>query len=115
LPGGYALRNFGRRNSHAKMLTTEPKPGHVPVRAYYASLAGLHILALKHEPVVRSTFHAPMFAPAKRADHLKKQQAAFLGHVALEAREIVTDLKEKYTRDGEIHLTLPDGLKVPPT
>jgi type I restriction enzyme, R subunit len=32
----------------------------------------------------------------------------------LEAREILADLLEKYTSDGELQFTLPDVLKLPP-
>src|SRR3974377_139684 len=52
--------------------------------------------------------------PGKRADQLKKQQAAFFAYYAPEAREILNDLLEKYAIDGEILFTLPDVLKVAP-
>ena len=40
--------------------------------------------------------------------------SAFFGYFAPEAREILNDLLEKYSNDGELQFTLPDVLKVPP-
>jgi type I restriction enzyme R subunit len=59
-------------------------------------------------------FNAPVFTRRQRADRMKKQQAAFFGYFAPEAREILNDLLEKYAADGELQFTLPDVLKVPP-
>lgn len=59
-------------------------------------------------------FNAPVLTRRQRADRLKKQQAAFFGYFAPEAREILNDLLEKYATDGELQFTLPDVLKVPP-
>ena len=59
-------------------------------------------------------FNAPVLTRRQRADRLKKQQAAFFGYFAPEAREILNDLLEKYAADGELQFTLPDVLKVPP-
>jgi hypothetical protein len=59
----------------------------------------------------------PPLSPAVSAlTASKKQQAAFF---APEAREILSDLLEKYAADeyaadGELQFTLPDVLKVPP-
>ncbi len=55
-----------------------------------------------------------MLTRRQRADRLKKQQAAFFAYYAPEAREILSDLLEKYAADGELQFTLPDVLKVPP-
>ena len=52
--------------------------------------------------------------PTQRADRMKKQQAAFFGYFAPEAREILNDLLEKYAIDGELQFTLRDVLKVAP-
>ena len=41
------------------------------------------------------------------------QHSAF-SFPASEAREILSDLLEKYATDGELQFTLPDVLKVPP-
>jgi type I restriction enzyme, R subunit len=60
------------------------------------------------------TFNAPVLTRGQRADRMKKQQAAFFAYYAPEAREILTDLLEKYAADGELQFTLPDVLKVPP-
>ncbi|MCI0535331.1 MAG: DEAD/DEAH box helicase family protein [Verrucomicrobiales bacterium] len=59
-------------------------------------------------------FNAPVLTRRQRADRLKKQQAAFFGYFAPDAREILNDLLEKYATDGELQFTLPDVLKVPP-
>jgi type I site-specific restriction endonuclease len=59
-------------------------------------------------------FVAPVLTRRQRADHLKKQKAAFFAYYAPEAREILNDLLEKYAADGELQFTLPDVLKVPP-
>jgi type I restriction enzyme R subunit len=59
-------------------------------------------------------FNAPVLTRRQRADRMKKQQAAFFGYFAPEAREILDDLLEKYASDGELQFTLPDVLKVRP-
>jgi type I restriction enzyme R subunit len=59
-------------------------------------------------------FNAPVLTRRQRADRVKKQQAAFFGYFAPEAREILNDLLEKYAVDGELQFTLPDVLKLPP-
>ena len=59
-------------------------------------------------------FNAPVFTRRQRADRMKKQQVAFFGYFAPEAREILNDLLEKYAADGELQFTLPDVLKVRP-
>jgi type I restriction enzyme R subunit len=59
-------------------------------------------------------FNAPLFTRRQRADRVKKKQTAFFNYFAPEAREILSDLLEKYAADGELQFTLPDVLKVPP-
>jgi type I restriction enzyme R subunit len=59
-------------------------------------------------------FNAPVLTRRQRSDRMKKQQAAFLGYFAPEAREILGELLEKYAADGELQFTLPDVLKVLP-
>jgi type I restriction enzyme R subunit len=59
-------------------------------------------------------FNAPALTRRQRADRMKRQQAAFFGYFAPEAREVLNDLLEKYAVDGELQFTLPDVLKVPP-
>jgi type I restriction enzyme R subunit len=59
-------------------------------------------------------FNAPVLTRRQRADRVKRQQTAFFNYFAPEAREILTDLLEKYATDGELQFTLPDVLKVPP-
>jgi type I restriction enzyme R subunit len=59
-------------------------------------------------------FNAPLLTRRQRADRVKRQQTAFFNYFAPEAREILSDLLEKYAADGELQFTLPDVLKVPP-
>jgi type I restriction enzyme, R subunit len=59
-------------------------------------------------------YNAPVLTRRQRADQMKKQQVAFFGYYAPEAREILNDLLEKYAADGELQFTLPDVLKLPP-
>jgi type I restriction enzyme R subunit len=59
-------------------------------------------------------FNAPVLTRRQRADRVMRQQAAFFNYFAPEAREILSDLLEKYAVDGELQFTLPDVLKVPP-
>jgi type I restriction enzyme R subunit len=59
-------------------------------------------------------YNAPVLTRRQRADRMKKQQAAFFGYFTPEAREILSDLLEKYASDGELQFTLPDVLKVRP-
>jgi type I restriction enzyme R subunit len=59
-------------------------------------------------------FNAPVLTRRQRADRMKKQETAFFNFFAPEAREILSDLLEKYAVDGELQFTLPDVLKVPP-
>jgi type I restriction enzyme R subunit len=59
-------------------------------------------------------FNAPLLTRRQRADRVKKEQIAFFAHFGPEARQILTDLLEKYAADGELQFTLPDVLKVPP-
>jgi type I restriction enzyme, R subunit len=51
---------------------------------------------------------------SQRANRVKKQQTAFFNYFEPEAREILSDLLEKYAAGGELQFTLPDVLKVPP-
>ena len=59
-------------------------------------------------------FNAPVLTRRQRADRVKKKQTAFFKTLAPEARDILTELLEKYATDGELQFTLPDVLKVPP-
>jgi len=59
-------------------------------------------------------FNAPVLTRSQRADRVKRRQAAFLNYYSPEAREILNELLEKYSRDGELQFTLPDVLKLPP-
>jgi type I restriction enzyme R subunit len=59
-------------------------------------------------------FNAPLLSRRQCADRVKQQQTAFFNYFAPEAREIMSDLLEKYAADGELQFTLPDVLKVPP-
>ena len=59
-------------------------------------------------------FNAPVLTRRQRADRVKRQQTAFFNYYAPEAREILSDLLEKYAADGELQFTLPDVLQIPP-
>jgi len=59
-------------------------------------------------------FNAPVLTRRQRADRVKRQETAFFQFFAPEAREILSDLLEKYATDGELQFTLPDVLKVRP-
>ncbi len=59
-------------------------------------------------------FNAPLLTRRQRAERVKKQEAEFFALFGAEAREILTDLLEKYAADGERSFSLPDVLKVPP-
>lgn len=59
-------------------------------------------------------FDAPILTRRQRADRVKKDRAEFFDTFGPEAREILTDLLEKYADDGELSFSLPDVLKVPP-
>jgi type I restriction enzyme R subunit len=50
----------------------------------------------------------------QRADRVKREEGAFFGQFGQEAREILSELLEKYAADGELQFTLPDILKVSP-
>jgi type I restriction enzyme R subunit len=58
-------------------------------------------------------YNAPVLTRRQRADRLKKQAAMF-NYLKPEAREILSELLEKYAADGELQFVLPDVLKVPP-
>jgi len=59
-------------------------------------------------------FNAPVLTRRQRADRVKNQEFAFFALFAPEAREILSELLEKYAADGELDFTLPDVLKVRP-
>ena len=59
-------------------------------------------------------FNAPVLTRRQRADRMKKEQSAFFDEYAPNAREILSDLLEKYAIDGELQFILPDVLKVAP-
>jgi type I restriction enzyme R subunit len=59
-------------------------------------------------------FNAPVLTRRQRAERVKKQESAFFGQFSPEAREILTELLEKYADDGELQFTLPDVIKLQP-
>jgi type I restriction enzyme R subunit len=59
-------------------------------------------------------FHAPVLTRRRRADRVKKQQAAMFNYLRPEGREILDRMLEKYASNVEFQFTLPDVLKVPP-
>lgn len=56
----------------------------------------------------------PVLTRRQRADRLKQQHVAFFKFISPEAREILDDPLEKYARDGEVQITLPDVLEFRP-
>jgi type I restriction enzyme, R subunit len=50
----------------------------------------------------------------QRAGRVKRQELAFFNYFKPEAKEILSELLEKYAADGELQFVLPDVLKLPP-
>jgi type I restriction enzyme R subunit len=59
-------------------------------------------------------FNSPVLTRRRCADRVKKRQAALFAYYTPDAREILSDLLEKYPNDGELLFMLPDVLNVPP-
>jgi type I restriction enzyme R subunit len=59
-------------------------------------------------------YNAPLLTRRQRADRMKKQQVAFFERYSPEAREILSELLEKYVSASEIQFILPDMLQIPP-
>ncbi len=59
-------------------------------------------------------FNAPLLTRRQRAERVRREENGFFAQFAPEAREILTELLEKYAADGELQFTLPDVLKLPP-
>jgi type I restriction enzyme R subunit len=59
-------------------------------------------------------FNAPLLTRRQRAERVRRDGNGFFAQFAPEAREILTELLEKYAADGELQFTLPDVLKLPP-
>lgn len=59
-------------------------------------------------------YNAPILTRRQRAERVKKQETAFFNYFGPEAREILSELLEKYAADWEVQFTLPNVLKVPP-
>lgn len=60
------------------------------------------------------TFNAPLRTRRERADRLKKEKKDFFDQYGPQAKEILTELLEKYAEYGTAQFVIPDVLKVPP-
>jgi type I restriction enzyme R subunit len=59
-------------------------------------------------------FSSPLRSRRERADRVHRDEAAFFDQFGLEAKEILSDLLEKYADHGTAQFQIPDILKVPP-
>jgi type I restriction enzyme R subunit len=59
-------------------------------------------------------FNRPVRTRRERADRVAKERAEFFARFGPEARQILSELLEKYAEHGVAQLKLPDVLKVPP-
>jgi type I restriction enzyme, R subunit len=59
-------------------------------------------------------FNAPLRTRRERADRLKKEKKDFFDQYGPQAKEILTELLEKYAEYGTAQFVIPDVLKVPP-
>ena len=59
-------------------------------------------------------YNTPLRTRRERADHLLREQDAFLARYSPEAREILDAVLEKYAEHGSAQFKLPDILEVPP-
>lgn len=59
-------------------------------------------------------FNAPLRTRRERADRLKKEKKDFFDQYGPQAKEILSELLEKYAEYGSAQFVIPDVLKVPP-
>jgi type I restriction enzyme R subunit len=59
-------------------------------------------------------FSSPVRTRSERAQRLRKEDAAFFERYSPEAREILSELLDKYTEYGPRQFTIPDALQLPP-
>jgi type I restriction enzyme R subunit len=59
-------------------------------------------------------FNAPIRTRRERAERVKHDQVAFFQRYGPQAREVLSDLLEKYAEHGTDQFLLPDALRVPP-
>ncbi len=59
-------------------------------------------------------FNAPLRTRRERADRLKKERKDFFDQYGPQAKEILSELLEKYAEYGTAQFVIPDVLKVPP-
>lgn len=59
-------------------------------------------------------FNAPLRTRRERADRFKKEKKDFFDQYGPQAKEILTELLEKYAEYGTAQFVIPDVLKVPP-
>ena len=59
-------------------------------------------------------FDAPLLTRKQRADKLRRDKHDFFDQYGAEARQILSELLEKYTEHGADQFRIPDALRVPP-
>ena len=59
-------------------------------------------------------FNAPLRTRRERADYLRREKKDFFDQYGPQAREILTELLDKYTDHGTAQFVIPETLKVPP-
>ena len=59
-------------------------------------------------------FNAPLRTRRERADYLRREKKDFFDQYGPQAREILTELLDKYTDHGTAQFVIPATLKVPP-
>ena len=59
-------------------------------------------------------FNAPLRTRKERAERLKHNRQDFFDQFGPEARQILSELLEKYTEHGAAQFILPESLQVPP-
>jgi type I restriction enzyme R subunit len=59
-------------------------------------------------------YSAPIRTRRERAERVRKESGEFFEHFAIEAREILNELLDKYVEHGTAQFKLPDILYLPP-
>ena len=59
-------------------------------------------------------FNAPLLTRRQRAEKLRRNRPDFFDQYSSEARQILSELLDRYTEYGTDQLRLPDALHIPP-
>ena len=59
-------------------------------------------------------FNAPLLTRRERAEKLRRNNPDFFDQYSSEARQILSELLDRYTEYGTDQLRLPDALRIPP-